>query len=32
VNVATLYREFAGSDERPNPVELFGRMARLARR
>ena len=32
VNVATLYREFSGSDESPNALELFTMMARLARR
>ena len=31
VNVDTLYREFSGSKERTSPVELFGRMAELAR-
>ncbi|SLN76301.1 MBL fold metallo-hydrolase [Oceanibacterium hippocampi] len=31
VNVDTLYREFSGSTAPPNIVELFGRMARLAR-
>ncbi|MCI0636874.1 MAG: MBL fold metallo-hydrolase, partial [Actinobacteria bacterium] len=31
VNVDTLYREFSGSSERTSPVELFGRMAELAR-
>jgi glyoxylase-like metal-dependent hydrolase (beta-lactamase superfamily II) len=31
VNVDTLYREFSGSRERTSPVELFGRMAELAR-
>ena len=31
VNVHTLYREFSGSSERPNIVELFGEMAALAR-
>jgi cyclase len=31
VNVHTLYREFSGSTERPNPVELFGLMGRIAR-
>jgi cyclase len=32
VNVATLYREFAGSDERANVGELFAHMATLANR
>jgi glyoxylase-like metal-dependent hydrolase (beta-lactamase superfamily II) len=31
VNVATLYREFAGDPEPPNVVELFGRMAEIWR-
>jgi glyoxylase-like metal-dependent hydrolase (beta-lactamase superfamily II) len=31
VNVATLYREFGDRAEAPNPVELFGMMAELAR-
>ncbi len=31
VNVATLYREFSGSEERANVGELFGRMATLAK-
>jgi glyoxylase-like metal-dependent hydrolase (beta-lactamase superfamily II) len=31
VNVHTLYREFSGSDERPNALELFGAMAAIAR-
>jgi glyoxylase-like metal-dependent hydrolase (beta-lactamase superfamily II) len=31
VNVDTLYREFSGSDERTPVVELFTRMAQLAR-
>jgi len=31
VNVDTLYREFSGSDERRNPLELFELMAELAR-
>ncbi len=31
VNVHTLYREFSGHEERPNPVELFALMAELAR-
>jgi len=30
VNVHTLYREFSGSSERPNPVELFSGMAAVA--
>ena len=30
VNVYTLYREFSGSDERANAVELFGLMAAIA--
>lgn len=30
VNVHTLYREFSGSEERPNPVELFSLMAAIA--
>jgi glyoxylase-like metal-dependent hydrolase (beta-lactamase superfamily II) len=32
VNVATLYREFGGSEETPNAVELFTMMARIASR
>ena len=32
VNVETAYREFRGSAERTGPLELFGRMAALARR
>jgi glyoxylase-like metal-dependent hydrolase (beta-lactamase superfamily II) len=31
VNVDTLYREFSGSSQRTDLVELFGRMAELAR-
>jgi cyclase len=31
INVDTLYREFAGTPERTNVVELFGRMATLVR-
>jgi len=31
VNVDTLYREFSGASERSNPLELFTRMAALAR-
>lgn len=31
VNVATLYREFGDPADPPNPVELFGMMAELAR-
>ena len=31
VNVDTLYREFSGASERSNPLELFTRMAELAR-
>jgi glyoxylase-like metal-dependent hydrolase (beta-lactamase superfamily II) len=31
VNVATLYREFSGSEERPDIATLFGQMAQLAR-
>jgi glyoxylase-like metal-dependent hydrolase (beta-lactamase superfamily II) len=31
VNVDTLYREFRGDGVRSNPLELFGRMAALAR-
>jgi glyoxylase-like metal-dependent hydrolase (beta-lactamase superfamily II) len=30
VNVHTLYREFSGSEERPNPLELFGLMGEIA--
>ena len=29
VNVATLYREFSGTDERPDAATLFGQMAAL---
>jgi len=32
VNVETAYREFRGGADRANPLELFGRMAELARR
>ncbi len=32
VNVETAYREFRGGSERTGPLELFGRMAELARR
>jgi len=32
VNVETVYRELRGSGERVSPLELFGRMAELARR
>ncbi len=32
VNVETAYREFRGSAERTGPLELFGRMAELAKR
>ncbi len=32
VNVATLYREFSGSSETPNALELFAAMAAIARR
>jgi glyoxylase-like metal-dependent hydrolase (beta-lactamase superfamily II) len=32
VNVETAYREFRGVSERTGPLELFGRMAELARR
>lgn len=32
VNVATLYREFSGSDETPDAATLFGQMAELAKR
>jgi glyoxylase-like metal-dependent hydrolase (beta-lactamase superfamily II) len=32
VNVETVYRELRGGGERANPLELFGRMAELARR
>ncbi len=31
VNVETVYRELRGGDERASPIELFGRMAELAR-
>lgn len=31
INVDTLFREFAGSPDKTNVVELFGRMAELAR-
>jgi glyoxylase-like metal-dependent hydrolase (beta-lactamase superfamily II) len=31
VNVDTLYREFSGASERTNPLELFTRMAEIAR-
>ena len=30
VNVDALYRELSGSEERANPIELFGQMAELA--
>jgi cyclase len=30
VNVHTLYREFSGSAEGPNAIELFGAMAQIA--
>jgi hypothetical protein len=32
VNVDTVYRELGGGGEPASPVELFGRMAELARR
>ena len=32
VNVETIYRELRGGGERASPLELFGRMAELARR
>jgi len=32
VNVETAYREFRGAGERTGPLELFGRMAELAKR